>query len=248
MKRWVAKAALVMAGSLVFFRAGWAFDTFGESGLFLTPTADTVPLKDFKVGFRILDWPRTGDDLVGGGLIAGVSRNIEVGWGIISWQAQDRNSFGVKYRFYENKETGFKAAAGGTFFIRGGTNTKNDQDGLGYLVFTFPYQFGNLTAGGMFLEDKDRDKRVGVTASIDYAIYPDIVLYYEFASISRITGDVMHSYGLRYQPTSRYPIYLDFGGVSGEFTPGQGFEHMITAAISFGYSERYLERQEEGNL
>jgi len=242
------KAAVLMVGFLVFSQTGWAFDTFGESGIFLTPTTDIVPLKDFKVGFRILDWPKTGDDLIGGGLVAGVARNIEVGWGIISWQNKDRNSFGVKIRFFENKETGFRAAAGGTFFIRGGTGRKNEQDGLGYLVISFPYQFGNLNVGGMFLEDKDRQKNVGVTASIDYALYPDIILYYEFASISRITGDFMHSYGLRYQPTSRYPIYLDLGGVIGEFTPGQGTENMITAALSFGYSERYLERQEEGNL
>ncbi|MGH8104046.1 MAG: hypothetical protein ACREJQ_05960, partial [bacterium] len=193
--------------------------------------------------------PTEGDDLFGGGLVAGVGHNIELGWGIISHANGDRNSVGLKYRAIHNKDTGFNLAFGGQFYTRGGGGRDSpNQDGLGYAVASFPYPYGTVNFGGMWLPDDTQNstRDIGGFGSINYFLYPDIEFYYEVTQISRINGELFHSFGLNYRPSDKTPLWIHIGGLSGEFDPSQGTDTVITAGLTIGYNESFIYKKEEG--
>ncbi len=240
-KFWIVAGLVVVMGT-----RAWGFDPFGETGYFLTPTSSIQAVKDFSFGVRFLDWPEVGDDLIGGGLVAGVARNLEVGWGIISWKDEDMHSFSLKYRLYSDRRTQFTVSTGGAWTIRsGGGRPESDQDPLAYVVASIPYLFGTIHVGGMWLDDEHDKKTVAPFASIDYDLYPDLKILYEFAGTSRVSRRFAHHLALQWQPTEKYPLFLQVGGVSSEFVPAKGTDFVFTAGLTILYSEKIIEKFEK---
>ncbi|MHA2611114.1 MAG: hypothetical protein V2G33_01840 [bacterium JZ-2024 1] len=240
--KWVSGVLMVFLWSL----PAWAFDPFGETGYFLTPTTDVVGLKNFSFGVRFLDWPTSGDDLIGGGLVAGVGRNWEVGWGVASWEDEDINSFSVKYRFYHDRKTKLTLAGGGAWTIRGGGGRQeSDQDPLAYFVASIPYIFGTLHLGAMWLDDAHDVKTVTPFGSVDYDLYPDLKIFYEVTGTSRISRRFAHHIALQWKPSEKYPLFLQAGAVISEFVPARGTDTVFTAGLSILYSEKLIEKFEQ---
>lgn len=246
-------AAVGVALWLVCGMAGQAraFDLFGESGYFITPTTNVVPKGAVNFGGRWVRWPTRGKDLWGGGLVAGIAKNLEFGYGHLTRASGDRNSFGLKYRVIKNKDTGFQAALGGQFAVLGGSGrNQSDQKGLAYAVIGFPFPYGTINVGGMWGPDqtKNNERKTSAFGSVNYFMYPDIEFYYEIAQISRVNGELFHSFGVNYRPTDKQPIWLHFGGLSGVFETGRGTETAVTAGITLGYNEKQIFKREEGSF
>ncbi len=223
----------------------YAVNPFGETGFFLTPEADTLQKGEIYFGYRFMDWPRAGGDLHGGSLVFGVAKNLEVGYGVISYNRWDRHTFSVKWRLFRNPVTGFQAVLGGQLYTRGGPGFEKDWNIQGYLVTRFPWPYGNFRLGGIVTKDEQDETKPGFIAGLDYMLYPDIVLVYEYTSLTRINGAPAHAALLRWIPSTDLPIVIDVGAVWAEFEPGAGTDLLVTAGASFIYHEKYLEEKLE---
>jgi hypothetical protein len=242
-------SVLVVAALAAFGAYARAMDPFGETGFFLTPHAEVPEQGSINFGYRFLDWPVAGGDLHGGSLIFGVAKDLEVGYGLISYGDTDRHTVSAKYRLLYNKVTGFTVAAAVQAFLRGGANQPSEDWNLqGYLTAAFPYPYGIFRIGGIVTKDDKDENKPAFMGAVDYMLYPDITLFYEYTSLSRMSGTQAHSGGVRWIPSDRLPIIIDFGAVNSEFVEGQGTETVFTAGVSFGYHEKYIEERFDPTL
>ncbi|MHA2621302.1 MAG: hypothetical protein V2G42_03980 [bacterium JZ-2024 1] len=237
-------AVSVILALSVLANSARAINPFGETGFFLTPHAEVPAKGSITFGYRFLDYPVAGGDLHGGSLVFGISNSLEVGYGLISYGDSDRHTVGAKYRLLYNEKTGFTVAAGVQTFLRNGPNMPSeDWHVQGYLTAAFPYPYGIFRIGGIVTKDNKDENKPGFMGAVDYMFYPDIILFYEYTSLSRISGTGAHSAGVRWIPSDRIPILLDFGAVNSEFVSGQGSETVLTAGVTFGYHEKYVEER-----
>jgi hypothetical protein len=235
---------LIWAAVAGFSAKARAIDPFGETGFFLTPHAEVPEKGSVHFGYRFLDWPVAGGDLHGGSLIFGIAQNLEVGYGLISYGNTDRHTISAKYRLLYNKTTGFTVSGGLQGFLRNGPSFPSEDWNLqGYLTAAFPYPYGIFRIGGIVTKDDKNETKPGFMGAVDYMLYPDIIIFYEYTSLSRISGSQAHSAGIRWIPSERLPIMIDFGAVNSEFVNGRGTETVFTAGVSFGYHEKYIEQR-----
>lgn len=237
-------ALFLVLSVTVFSQTARAIDPFGETGFFLTPHAEVAQKGAINFGYRFLDWPVAGGDLHGGSLIFGVAKDLELGYGVISYGNQDQHTVNAKYRVFHNRVTGFSVSVGVQGYLRNiPTRPGEDWNLRGYITSAFPYPYGIFRLGGLVGKDDKDENKPGFMGAVDYMLYPDIILFYEYTSLSRISGTQAHSGGIRWIPSERLPIIVDFGAVNSELVPGRGAETVFTAGISFGYHEKYIEER-----